>query len=56
VLTCTPRIGDIQIRGRNELMTIEVDCRFADDDTRAVLSKAVIVFLGSAPQDEEVSA
>ncbi|GGI05790.1 FAS1-like dehydratase domain-containing protein [Egicoccus halophilus] len=49
VLTCTPRIADISVRGRNELMTMEVDCRFADDDTRAVLSRAVIVFLGSAP-------
>ncbi|MFA9432979.1 MaoC family dehydratase N-terminal domain-containing protein [Egicoccus sp. AB-alg2] len=49
VLSCTPRIADIAVRGSNELMTIEVDCRFADDDTRAVLSKAVIVFLGSAP-------
>jgi len=48
VLTCTPRIGDISARGRNELLTIEVDCRFADD-TLAVLSRAVIVFLGSAP-------
>jgi hypothetical protein len=58
VLTCTPRIADIQVRGRNELLTIEVDCRFATpaaadadggDDDLAVLSKAVIVFLGSAP-------
>jgi hypothetical protein len=49
VLTCTPRIADIQVRGRNELMTVEVDCRFADDGERAVLSEATIVFLGSAP-------
>jgi hypothetical protein len=49
VLTCTPRIADISSRGRNELMTVEVDCRFADSDERAVLSTAVIVFLGSAP-------
>jgi hypothetical protein len=49
VLTCTPRIADIGTRGRNELMTVEVDCRFADSDERAVLSTAVIVFLGSAP-------
>jgi hypothetical protein len=48
-LTCTPRIAEISARGRNELMTVEVDCRFADTDERAVLSTAVIVFLGSAP-------
>lgn len=49
VLTCTPRITDISVRGRNEMLTIEVDCRFADDGALAVRSKAVIVFLGSAP-------
>lgn len=55
-LTCTPRIADIQIRGRNEMLTIEIDCRFDDDGQLAVRSRAVIVFLGSAPVDEEVSA
>lgn len=49
-LTCTPRIADISHRGRNEFLTFEVDCRFADCGERAVLSTAVIVFLGSAPQ------
>lgn len=48
VLTCTPRIADITARGRNEMLTLEVDCRFADGDL-AVRSQAVIVFLGSAP-------
>ncbi|MEX1162354.1 MAG: MaoC family dehydratase N-terminal domain-containing protein [Nitriliruptor sp.] len=47
-LTCTPRIADIQVRGRNELLTVEVDCRF-EDGSLAVRSEAVIVFLGSAP-------
>jgi|SRR6056297_724617 len=58
VLTCTPRIADIIRRGRNELLTIEVDCRFADSDDLAVTSTAVIVFLGSAPAeaDDEVPA
>lgn len=55
VLSCTPRIGDISVRGRNELLTIEVDCRF-EDGALAVRSTGVIVFLGSAPKDEEASA
>jgi len=48
VLTCTPRVADIGARGRNELLQVEVDCRFPDD-TLAVRSEAMIVFLGSAP-------
>lgn len=55
-LTCTPRIADIKVRGRNELLTAEVDCRFADDDKLAVKAFSTIVFLGSAPQDEEGQA
>jgi hypothetical protein len=53
-LTCTPRIADIQARGRNEMLTIEVDCRF-EDGSPAVRSEAVIVFLGSAPAKEDVA-
>jgi hypothetical protein len=49
VLVCTPSIASISARGRNEFMDVEVDCRFADTDERAVLSRATIVFLGSAP-------
>lgn len=52
VLTCTPRLADVQARGRNEFMTVEVDCRFADGE-RAVLSTATIVLLGSAPAEED---
>lgn len=57
-LVCTPRIADIVTRGRNELLTLEVDCRFADDDTPAVRSTGVIVLLGSAPErtSEEATA
>lgn len=51
-LTCTPKIADISVRGRNELLTAEVDCRFADTDEVAVVSYTTIVFLGSAPQEE----
>ena len=52
VVVCTPRVADIQRRGRNELLTLEVDCRFEDSDELSVLSTGVIVFLGSAPQEE----
>lgn len=52
VLECTPRIGSISARGKNEFMTVEVDCRFQDTGEQAVLSKATIVFLGSAPQQD----
>lgn len=55
VLTCTPRIADISVRGRNELLTIEVECRF-EDDALAVRSEAVIVFLGSAPSKDQEGA
>ena len=51
-LECTPRIADISARGSNEFLTVEVDCRFADSGERAVTSKGVIVFLGSAPTKE----
>lgn len=51
VLTCTPHIADISYRRRNELLTLEVDCRFEDSDELAVRSTGVIVFLGSAPEE-----
>jgi hypothetical protein len=53
-LTCTPKIADIRSRGRNEMLTIEVDCRF-EDASPAVRSEAVIIFLGWAPQKEDVA-
>jgi hypothetical protein len=49
VLVCTPRIAGIEVRGSNEFMMIEVECRFRDEDELAVRSSATIVFLGSAP-------
>ena len=55
VLTCTPRIAEIRSRGVNEMLTIEVDCRFADGEP-AVLSTATIVLLGSAPSDDAEEA
>lgn len=56
VIECTPRIADIAPRGRNEFLTFEIDCRFADDDSLAVTSTGVIVFLGSAPASQEEGA
>ncbi len=55
-LVCTPRVGSITYRGRNEFLEIEVDCRFEDSGDLAVKSVGTIVFLGSAPQEEEASA
>ncbi|MDX1621180.1 MAG: MaoC family dehydratase N-terminal domain-containing protein [Nitriliruptorales bacterium] len=49
VVECTPKITGITARGRNEFLTLEVDCRFTDDGSQAVTSTATIVFLGSAP-------
>jgi hypothetical protein len=53
VVECTPRIADISARGRNEFLTLEIECRFADTGELAVRSTGVIVFLGSAPQDPD---
>jgi hypothetical protein len=50
-VVCTPRIADISYRRRNELLTLEIDCRFEDTGERSVLSTNTIVFLGSAPED-----
>jgi len=56
MLECTPRITDISVRGSNEMLTVEVDCRFQDTGEQAVTSEGVIVFLGSAPNDDEEGA
>ncbi len=52
-LVCTPRIDSITYRGRNEFLTLAVDCRFEDSGDRAVLARNTIVFLGSAPEDQQ---
>ncbi|MGH3442352.1 MAG: FAS1-like dehydratase domain-containing protein [Nitriliruptorales bacterium] len=51
VVECTPRIASITARGRNEFLTLEIDCRFADDGSLAVRSENTIVFLGSAAEE-----
>lgn len=56
VLICTPRIADISVRGSNELMVLEVECRHEATDELAVRSQATIVFLGSAPAADEEDA
>jgi len=40
-LHLTTRIADIVVRRGNELLTLEVDCRFADTEERAVLSTSI---------------
>jgi hypothetical protein len=52
VLECTPRIESISARGRNEFLTVVIDCRYADTGELAVSASQTVVFLGSAPQDD----
>ena len=52
VLTCTPRFGGVSVRGSNEFVSMEVDCRF-EDGSLAVASTATIVLFGSAPSQED---
>lgn len=60
VLTCTTTLKDITSRGRNQFVTVEVDCRFVgqegrgrDDGEQACLSTQVIVFFGGGDADTE---
>lgn len=53
VLECTPQIADIQWNGRNEFLTLQIDCNDARTGEPVVTSRGVIVFLGSAPQEEQ---
>lgn len=50
VLTCAPKIADMFSLGRNEVVTLEVDCRFVDTGERAVLSRSTIVLLGRSEE------
>jgi len=56
VLECTPQIADIQWKGRNEFLTLQIDCTDAKTGEAVVTSRGVIVFLGSAPQEPEQEA
>jgi hypothetical protein len=49
VLTCTPRVDSISARGKNEFLTVAVDCRHEDSGDLAVTASQTIVLLGSAP-------
>ena len=51
VLACTPRIASITTRGRNEFLTIALECVHAATGELALTAETTIVFLGSAPQD-----
>lgn len=55
VLECTPQIADIQWKGGNEFLTLQIDCNDARTGEPVATSRGVIVFLGSAPQEEEAS-
>lgn len=49
VLECTPMIADIKVRGRNEFLTVQIDCADASSGEPVLTSRGTIVFLGSAP-------
>lgn len=53
VVECTPMIADIAVKGRNEFLTLQIDCKDAETGEPVVTSRGTIVFLGSAPQSEE---
>lgn len=54
-VTCTPTITDIRSRGGNEMLTLEVDCRF-EDGALAVASTTLLVLFGSAGPDPSEEA
>lgn len=51
VLECTPVIEEIRARGRNEHLTARLDCVDAATGEDVLTSRALIVFLGSAPRE-----
>lgn len=55
VLACTPGVAAIRARGDNEMLTFEVDCRFADGSL-AVKATSVLVLFGSAASFEGAQA
>jgi acyl dehydratase len=44
VLACTPRIVDLRARGRLDVLTLQIDCLDADDDTPVVTSRGTLIF------------
>ncbi len=50
VLRCTPRIADIQPKGRMELLTLQIDCVEADSGEPVLTSRGTIVFF-NAPEE-----
>ncbi|MGH3665308.1 MAG: FAS1-like dehydratase domain-containing protein [Egibacteraceae bacterium] len=49
VLECRPRIADIQVRGRMDLLTLEIECVNADGGEPVVTSRGTIIFFNSDP-------
>ncbi len=56
VLNCVVTLSDLTLRGANEFLTVNSECRFDDTGDVAVISDATIVFLGSAPDDAKDGA
>lgn len=47
VLECTPWIADLVNRGRNDFLTLQIDCVDARTGELAVTSRGTLVFFGS---------
>ena len=45
VLACTPKIADITLKGRMDLLTLQIDCVDAATDEPVVTAKSTIIFL-----------
>lgn len=52
VLECTPWIADLVNRGRNDFLTLQVDCVDARTGEPAVTSRGTLVFFGAASGEE----
>jgi acyl dehydratase len=46
-LTCTPRIADIQPKGKMEFLTLEIECVDADTSEPVVTSRGTIIFFNT---------
>ncbi len=47
VLECTPRIADIRLRGRIDLLTLQIDCVHADGREPVVTSRGTLIFFNT---------
>lgn len=49
-LECTPRIVDINPRGRMDFLTLQIDCADADTGEPAVTARSTIIFFNPEEQ------